>query len=87
VKDYPHVGLLVCLGEALQDNKHQTFLLTNSILGGVKDGMAAARLKEQPPVVVRAHATDPYTVMPAANFKLISTNAATYEVKFSTYPY
>jgi hypothetical protein len=66
VKQYPNVGLLVCLGEALQGIEHQTFFLTNTVLGGVKDGMAAAGLKEQPPVVVRAHATDPYVVMPAA---------------------
>lgn len=66
VQDYPNVGLLVCLGEAMQDIQYQTPFLTNTILGGVKDGMAAAGLKEQPPVVVRAHATDPYTVMPAA---------------------
>jgi hypothetical protein len=66
VQDYPNVGLLVCLGEAMQDVKYQLPFLTNTVLGGVKDGMAAAGLKEQPPVVVRAHATDPYTVMPAA---------------------
>jgi len=66
VQDYPNVGLLVCLGEAMQDVKYQLPFLTNTVLGGVKDGMAAAGLREQPPVVVRAHATDPYTVMPAA---------------------
>jgi len=66
VKEYPNVGLLVCLGEALQGIENQTYFLTNTVLGGVKKGMTAAGLKEQPPVVVRAHATDPYTVMPAA---------------------
>lgn len=66
VRDYPNVGLLVCLGEAMQDVQYQLPFLTNTVLGGVKDGMAAAGLKEQPPVVVRAHATDPDIVMPAA---------------------
>ena len=66
VKQYPHVGLLVCLGEALQGVDNQTRLLTETIIPGVKDGMQAAGLREQPPLVVRAHATDPAVVMPAA---------------------
>jgi hypothetical protein len=66
VKEYPNVGLLVCLGEALQGIENQTSFLTDTVLAGVKDGMDAAQLKEQPPVVVRAHATDPDVVMPAA---------------------
>lgn len=66
VKEYPNVGLLVCLGEALQGIENQSCFLTDTVLSGVKDGMEAAGLKEQPPVVVRAHATDPDVVMPAA---------------------
>jgi len=66
VKEYPNVGLLVCLGEALRGTDHQRRFLTDTVLAGIKDGMEAAGLKEQPPVVVRAHATDPDVVMPAA---------------------
>ena len=66
VKDYPNVGLLVCLGEALRGTDNQRRFLTDTVLSGIKDGMDAAGLKEQPPVVVRAHATDPDVVMPAA---------------------
>ncbi len=66
VKEYPNVGLLVCLGEALRGTDNQMRFLMDTVLLGVKDGMEAAGLKEQPPVVVRAHATDPDVVMPAA---------------------
>ena len=66
VKEYPNVGLLVCLGEALRGTDNQRRFLTDTVLLGIKDGMEAAGLKELPPVVVRAHATDPDVVMPAA---------------------
>ncbi|MEX2091372.1 MAG: hypothetical protein WD971_01780, partial [Pirellulales bacterium] len=39
---------------------------TQVILPGVKDGMRAAGLTEEPPLIIRAHATDPGVVMPAA---------------------
>lgn len=66
VRQYPNVGLMVCLGEALQDIPAQVQWATQVILPGVKDGMKAAGLTEEPPVVIRAHATDPKVVMPAA---------------------
>lgn len=66
VRQYPNVGLMICLGEALQDVPMQNNWLSKVILPGVKDGMAAAGLKEEPPVVVRTHATDPQIVMPEA---------------------
>ena len=66
VKDYPNVGLMVCLGEALQDTPNQLEWCTNVILPGVLDGMKEAGLKEEPPVVIRTHAMDPYAIMPAA---------------------
>jgi hypothetical protein len=65
VKQYPNVGLMVCLGEACQDMKEQERWLTQVVLPGVKDGAAAAGLAEEPPVVVRTHATDPAVVIPA----------------------
>jgi hypothetical protein len=66
VRQYPNVGLMPCLGEALQGQENQTRWFTDVILAGVKDGMAAAGLKEEPPVVLRTHATDATQVMPAA---------------------
>ena len=56
VKTYPHVGLLMTLGEAMAESDGPEWL-NETILPGVKDGMAAAGLTEEPPVIVRAHAT------------------------------
>jgi hypothetical protein len=65
VKQYPNVGLMVCLGEALQGTANQIEWCTNTILPGVLDGMKAAGLKEQPPVVIRTHAMDANAIIPA----------------------
>ena len=65
VKEYPNVGLMVCLGEALRETSNQVAWATQTILPGVLDGMKAAGLKEQPPVVIRTHAMDPEVIMPA----------------------
>jgi hypothetical protein len=65
VKEYPNVGLMVCLGEALRGTSNQIAWATQTILPGVKDGMKAAGLKRQPPVVIRTHAMDAYAIMPA----------------------
>jgi hypothetical protein len=66
VKQYPNVGLMVCLGEALKGVTNQVEWCTQVILPGVKAGMKAAGLTEEPPVVIRTHATDATVVMPAA---------------------
>ena len=66
VREFPHVGLMPCLGEALQEQSAQTRWMTEVILPGVKDGMKAAGLTEEPPVVLRTHATDATLVMPEA---------------------
>jgi len=66
VREFPNVGLMPCLGEALQEQATQTRWMTEVILPGVKDGMAAAGLKTEPPVVLRTHATDATKVMPEA---------------------
>jgi predicted GH43/DUF377 family glycosyl hydrolase len=66
VRQYPNVGLMVCLGEALQGLENQVQWCTEVILPGVKDGMQAAGLAVEPPVVIRTHATDLTVVMPAA---------------------
>jgi hypothetical protein len=66
VKEFPNVGFLVCLGEALRGTANQVEWCTNVILPGVLDGMQAAHLTEEPPIIIRTHAMDPYAVMPAA---------------------
>jgi len=65
VRQYPNVGLMVCLGEALQGTSNQVVWATNTILPGVLDGMKAAGLQEQPPVVIRTHAMNAEAIMPA----------------------
>ena len=65
VKQYPNVGLMICLGEALQGTENQINWATNTILPGVHDGMRAAGLKEEPPVVIRTHAMNPEAIMPS----------------------
>ncbi|HWA28011.1 MAG TPA: hypothetical protein VG734_20335 [Lacunisphaera sp.] len=66
VRQFPNVGLMPCLGEALQEQDAQTRWMTEVILPGVKDGMKAAGLTAEPPVVLRTHATDATKVMPEA---------------------
>ncbi|NGO37808.1 hypothetical protein G4L39_00095 [Limisphaera ngatamarikiensis] len=64
IREYPHVGLLVCLGEALQGAEHQLDWATNVILPGVMEGARAAGLKELPPLIIRTHATYAERVLP-----------------------
>lgn len=66
VRQYPNVGLMPTLGEALQGTANQIEWATKTILPGVLDGMKAAGLATQPPVVFRTHAMDPEKIMPAA---------------------
>ncbi|HVM62635.1 MAG TPA: hypothetical protein VMV72_17370 [Verrucomicrobiae bacterium] len=66
VKQYPNVGLMVCLGEALEGVTNQVEWCTQVILPGVKDGMQAAGLAQEPPVVLRTHAMNGSVVVPAA---------------------
>jgi len=66
VRQYPSVGLMVCLGEALTGVDDQRFWLNEVVLPGVKDGMQQAGLTTEPPVVIRTHATDLRQIMPSA---------------------
>jgi hypothetical protein len=66
VREFPNVGLMPCLGEALQEQTAQTRWMTEVIIPGVKDGMSAAGLTAEPPIVLRTHATDATKVMPEA---------------------
>lgn len=56
VKEYPNVGLLVCLGEALTQDKD--IWLRDVIIAGVRDGMKDAGLKTEPPLIIRQHTMD-----------------------------
>jgi hypothetical protein len=67
VQKYPNVGLMVALGEAMEGvGKDDITWFTKTIIPGVKDGLKAAGIKEEPPIVLRAHDTDAPSVMAAA---------------------
>jgi hypothetical protein len=65
VREYPHAGLMMTLGEALSP-RYGAEWLTQTIIPGVEDGLKERGIKEEPPIVVRAHATDIDAVMKAA---------------------
>ncbi len=67
VEKYPNVGLMVCLGEAMEGvGKDDIEWFTKTIIPGVQDGLKALNKKEEPPIVLRAHDTDAPAVMKAA---------------------
>jgi len=67
VEKYPNVGLMVCLGEAMEGvGKDDVEWFTKTIIPGVQDGLKALGKKEEPPIVLRAHDTDAPSVMEAA---------------------
>jgi len=65
VREYPHAGLMMTLGEALAP-RYGAEWLAQTIIPGVKDGLKEAGISTEPPIVVRAHATDIDAVMKAA---------------------
>ncbi|MCW3094101.1 MAG: hypothetical protein JWP81_5170 [Ferruginibacter sp.] len=67
VEKYPNVGLMVCLGEAMEGTGNDDIeWFTKTIIPGVKDGLKALGQTEEPPIVLRAHDTDAPSVMQAA---------------------
>lgn len=66
IKSFPNIGLMVCLGEALRGNQNKVDWCCKTILPGIRDGIALAGLKEEPPVIIRAHDCDPQAVMKEA---------------------
>lgn len=57
IKNYPHVGLMMTLGEALAPQYGKEWL-TQTIIPGVREGMRELGITTEPPIIVRAHATD-----------------------------
>jgi hypothetical protein len=74
IREYPNAGIFMTLGEAMGPHYGPEWMV-KAIIPGVKDGLAeqakAARLSgnahpvQEPPIVVRAHATDIFDVLPA----------------------
>ena len=65
IASYPHIGLMVCLGEALRGVENKTKWFTDTVLPGVKDGIELSGLTEMPPVILRGHDCDPKAAMTA----------------------
>ena len=66
IENYPNVGLLVCLGEAMDTYEDDVDLFINTIIPGVKDGLKTLGRTDEPPILLRAHDTDAKMVMDAA---------------------
>jgi hypothetical protein len=70
IREYPNVGIFMTLGEAMGPHYGPEWL-TKTIIPGVKDGLAeqakaVGHPVPEPPIVVRAHATDIDDVMAQA---------------------
>lgn len=67
VEKYPNVGLLVCLGEAMEGvGRDDIDWFTKTIIPGVQDGLKALGRTDEPPIVLRAHDSDAPAVMKEA---------------------
>jgi len=66
IKSFPHIGLMVCLGEALRGYEYKTEWFLDVILPAVKEGIEAAGLTEVPPLILRAHDCDATGIMDEA---------------------
>lgn len=66
IENYPNVGLLVCLGEAMDTYEDDVEWMTKTILPAVKDGLKTLGRTDEPPVLLRAHDTDCKMVMEAS---------------------
>ena len=58
IENYPNVGLLVCLGEAMATIEDDVTWMKETIIPGIKDGLEASGRTDIPPVVLRSHDTD-----------------------------
>lgn len=66
IKSFPHIGLMVCLGEALRGTQNKTDWFLETILPAVKEGVKQAGLTEEPPLILRGHDCDPNAIMSQA---------------------
>lgn len=66
IENYPNVGLLVCLGEAMDTYEDDVTWMTKTIIPAVKDGLKTLGRTDEPPVLLRAHDTDCKMVMEAS---------------------
>jgi len=65
IENYPNVGLLVCLGEAMATIEDDVTWMKETIIPGIKDGLERLEVRGErlentpmPPIVLRSHDTD-----------------------------
>jgi len=87
IRSFPNVGLMVCLGEALQGAIYGAEWFNETILTGVKDGLSKLGQQELPPIIVRAHAIPSEKVMAEAipNYGHLYTEAKYNGESLTTY--
>ncbi len=66
VHEYPNVGFLVCLGEAMSGIDNDIKWMTETIIPGIRDGLKASGRTDTPPIILRSHDTDGPAVLKAA---------------------
>ncbi|WP_372772589.1 hypothetical protein [Mangrovibacterium sp.] len=66
IENYPNVGLLVTLGEAMNTIDDDVEWFSKTIIPGVQDGLKALGSTHEPPIVLRGHDTDAERVMQAS---------------------
>lgn len=66
IEKYPNVGLLICLGEAMNGIDTDIEWMTKTIIPAIKDGLKASNRTDEPPIILRAHDTDGPAVLKAS---------------------
>ena len=66
IEQYPNVGLLICLGEAMSGIDTDIKWMTETIIPGIRDGLKASLRTDEPPIILRSHDTDGPKVLEAA---------------------
>jgi len=66
VQQYPEVGFLVCLGEAMSGIDTDIQWMTETIIPGIRDGLKASGRTDTPPIILRSHDTDGPAVLARA---------------------
>lgn len=55
IKSFPHIGLMVCLGEALRGDQNKEDWFLKTVIPAVNEGIRQADLTEIPPLILRGH--------------------------------
>jgi len=66
VEQYPKVGFLVCLGEAMSGLDTDIRWMTETIIPGIRNGLKASGRTDTPPIILRNHDTDGPAVLKAS---------------------